>query len=363
MIFVQRGICSFGRWIALAVALGAAGQATAQPLEKARFGFAQNAMSPILINFVVPAYLGYFKEEGIDPEFVTLGTNAAVMASLDQKRIEFGVGVPSYQIPLVAKGEKLPAVNFYEYTYPFKWQVAVRPDSPIKELTELKGKTVGVSSLGVTDFPVGKALLRLAGMDPDKDVQWLAVGEGITAGQAVQRDKVDALVYFDTGFGQIEAAGMKLRYLPLPAKLPKVGGLYVSASKDTLEKHRKLAIGFARAIAKGSLFIQHNPDAAAYAFIQMYPEAAPRGKSLAEQMQAVGVPVRKRMPLFANYDKSVTEFGRIARSEWDDEIAFLDLTEKIQDPSIFYTNDLIAEINRFDRQKVIRQAQEFRIPN
>lgn len=336
--------------------------APAQQLEKVRFGFAQTAVSPILINFIVPQYLGYFKEEGLESELVTLGTNAAVLASLDQKRVEFGVGVPSFQLPVAAKGERLPAVNYFEYTYPFKWAVAVKPDSSVKSLADLKGKVVGVSSLGVTDFPIGKALMRLAKLDPEKDVQWLAVGEGVTAGQALQRGSVEALVYFDTGFGQIEGAGMKMRYLPLPDGLPKVGGLYISASKDFLTQKRKTAVGFARAIAKGSLFVQQNPEAAAYIFIKQYPEAAPRGKSLAEQIKAVRIPIEKRAPLFTHYDKKITDLGRISPPEWDDEIAFLNLTGKIKDPSALYTNDLIADINRFDRQKVLNEAKTFKIP-
>jgi ABC-type nitrate/sulfonate/bicarbonate transport system substrate-binding protein len=102
------------RRLALATGLFfvAAASAQAQQLEKVRFGFAQTAVSPILINFIVPQYLGYFKEEGLDTELVTLGTNAAVLASLDQNRVEFGVGVPSFQLPVAAKGEHLPAVNF-----------------------------------------------------------------------------------------------------------------------------------------------------------------------------------------------------------------------------------------------------------
>jgi NitT/TauT family transport system substrate-binding protein len=328
----------------------------AQALEKVKFGFAQNAVSPIVIHFIIPQYLG------LEVELATLGTNAAVMAGVDQKRIDFGVGVPAFQLPLAAKGERLPAINFYEYTYPFKWQVAVRPDSPAKTLADLKGQTVGVSAFGVTDFPVGKAMMRLAGMDPEKDVKWLAVGEGVTAGQAVVRNSVAGLVYFDTGFGQIEAAGIKLRYLPIPDNVPKVGGLYISASKETLDTRRKTAVGFARAVAKASHFIQANPEAAAYMFIKLYPEAAPRGMPLADQIKAVAVPIRKRMPLYTHYDKSITEIGRTTAAEWADEVEFLGLKDKIANTSVFYTNDLIAEINRFDKQKIITDAKNFRIP-
>jgi len=348
--------------LAAGLMLSVGTQAGAQQLEKVRFGFAQTAVSPILINFIVPQYLGYFKDEGLDVELVTLGTNAAVLASVAQNRVEFGVGVPSFQLPVVAKGEQLPAINYFEYTYPFKWAVAVKPDSSVQSLKDLKGKTIGVSSLGVTDFPIGKALMRLSGLDPEKDVQWLAVGEGVTAGQALQRGSIDALVYFDTGFGQIESVGLKMRYLPLPANLPKVGGLYISASKEFLDTRKKTAVGFARAIAKGSLFVQQNPDAAAYIFIKQYPEAAPRGKSLSQQIEAVRIPVTKRAPLFTHYDKAVTDLGRISASEWQDEIDFLGLDGKIKDPSALFTNALIDDINKFDRQKVSEQAKNFKIP-
>ena len=334
-----------------------------QTLEKIKFGFAQNAISPIVINFIVPQFLGYYKDEGIDVELVTLGTNAAVMANLDQKRIEFGVGVPSFQLPLAAKGERVPGINFYEYTYPFKWAIAVKPESAYKTVSDLKGETIGVSSFGVTDFPIGKAIVRLNKMDPEKDVKWLAVGEGVTAGQALIRNAVSSLVYFDTGFGQIEAAGIKFRYLTLPDNVPKVGGLYISASKEMLEKKRKLAVGFARAVAKASYFIQSNPEAAAYMFIKLYPEAAPRGMPLAEQIKAVSIPIKKRMALYTHYDKSISEIGKTTAAEWADEIEFLGLKEKIKDTSPFYTNDLIAEINKFDPKKIMEDGKNFKIPS
>lgn len=345
---------------AATLALGA--PATAQPLEKIRFGFAQNSVSPIIISYVVPQHFGWYKEEGLDVEILTLGTNSAVMATLAQGRIEFGVGVPSFQLPLVAKGEKLPAINFFEYTYPFKWQVAVKPDSKVQRLQDLKGQVIGVSSFGVTDYPVGKALVRLVNMNPEKDVQWLAVGEGVTAGQALMRGNVAGLLYFDTGFGQIEAAGMNIRYLPLPNDVPKVGGLYISASREVLEKKRKQAIGFARAVAKGSLYTMENPEAAAYAFLQVYPEAGPRGGSLADKVKAVSVPVKKRAPLLKSYDKTVTDIGRISPTEWKDEVEFLGLEEAIKDPSVFYTNELIQDINKFDKEKIRSMAKSFRLP-
>ena len=73
-------------------------------------------------------------------------------------------------MPLFAKGELPPIMNFYEYTYPYKWDVAVLPDAPFKSYEDLKGKKIGVSDFGTTDYPVTRAVFKNIGIDPDKDV-------------------------------------------------------------------------------------------------------------------------------------------------------------------------------------------------
>jgi NitT/TauT family transport system substrate-binding protein len=344
----------------LAAAL--APSARAAELDSIKFGFATKAVSPILINILIPEKLGYYAKEGLSVECIPLGSNEAVMASLDAQRIQFGVGVPSFQLPLVAKGDKLPAINFYEYTYPFKWAMAVKPDSPVKSLADLKGKTIGVTGFGLSEYPVGKAVMTLAGFNPEKDVAWLAVGEDTRAGQALDRGDIDALFYYDTGFGAIEAAGVKMRYIPLPDDVPKVGGLYLAGTETMLKQKRKWAVGLARGVAKASLFIRSNPEAASYVFLQMFPEAGARGKPIAEQVRAIMVPVLKRMPLYVDYDKSQRQWGRIKSAEWQAETKFVGVEDKIKDTSRFFTNDLIDEINTFDAAEVVAEAKDFKLP-
>jgi len=348
--------------IALFLALPLASAQEQEDLQHIRFAIATRAISPIVINILVPEYLGYYAEEGLTVEVIPLGSNQAAMTALAQGRVDFSVGVPSFQLPLAAQGETMPMINFYEYTYPFKWAVAVRPDSDVQSLQDLRGKTVGVANLGTTDFPVGQALFELANIDPDEEVEWLAVGEGVTAGQALQAGNIDALVYYDTGFGQIEAVGIEMRYLPLPEGTPKVGGLYVAATPKMLEEHPDWATGVARAIAKASLFIETNPEAAAHVFLQMYPEAATRSATLAEQIEAVAVPIRKRMPLYRSYDPTITRWGDIQAQEWQDEISFLGLEGQIADVSKFYTTELIDEINQFDESEIVEDAENYEIP-
>jgi NitT/TauT family transport system substrate-binding protein len=326
----------------------------AQDLRKVRMGFGIKSINPIVINILIAEGLGYMKQEGLAFTPVPLGTNANVQIALDKGDIEFGVGTPSFQFPLYAKGQLPAIVNYYEYTYPYKWDVAVKPDSPIKSYQDLKGKKIGVSDLGTTDYPVTRAVLHNIGIDPDKDVQWTAVGAGVSAGVALQRGVIDALAYFDTGFGQIDAAGIAMRMLPRPKNVPLIGGLYISAMSKFLKENRKMAIGFARAVNKASEFLLANTTAGAQVFVKMYPETAPRGASPEQAVKSILFAANRRVPLYRPPYPN-TKMGFIHEEELLRDAKFLGLDIKNIKP--LYTNDMIDEINNYDHSKIVAEAK------
>ena len=346
--------------------IGAAGLASlatpglvrAQELRKIRMGFGIKSVNPIIINILIGEGLGYNREEGFSFSAAPLGTNSNVMIALDKGDLEFGVGTPSFQLPLYAKNELPPIVNYYEYTYPYKWDVAVQPGSPVQRYQDLKGRKIGVSDLGTTDYPVTRAVLRNLGIDPDKDVQWLAVGAGVTAGVALQRGVIDALAYFDTGFGQIEAAGIEMRMLPRPKEVPLIGGLFISARADFLKNNRKLAVGFARAVNKSSEFLLANPEAGARVFIKLFPETAPRGASEADAVKSILFAAKRRIPLYRPPYPD-TKMGFIRESELMLDAKFLGL-DSIKDIKPLMNNEMIDEINNYDREKIIAQAKAYK---
>ncbi len=340
------------------LSLAAPGILKAQQLRKVRMGFGIKSVNPIVINILIGEALGYYKEEGLTFTPAALGSNSNVQIALDKNDIEFGVGTPSFQLPLYAKNQLPPIVNYYEYTYPYKWDVTVLPGSPIKSYADLKGKKIGVSDLGTTDYPVTRAVLQNLGIDPDKDVQWVAVGAGVSAGVALQRKVIDALAYFDTGFGQIEAAGIQMTFLPRPKDIPLIGGLFISARADFLKNNRQAAIGFARAVNKSSEFLMTNPEAGARAFLKLHPETAPRGASEADAIKSVLFAARRRIPLYRPPYEN-TKMGFIRESELLLDAKFLGLGG-IKDVKSLYTNDLIDEINNYDRAKVIAEAKAYK---
>jgi NitT/TauT family transport system substrate-binding protein len=352
------------------LALGAAALGSALPtaraadLEPFKFAIGSKTVTPILAAFTLPEQLGYYAQEGLTVDVGVLGSNANTMLAAAQGRLDAFVGVPSFFLPAMASDKHVDIINYFEYAYPFKWAFAIKPEAPYKAVADLKGQTIGVVNFGTSDYTVGKSVVRLAGLDPEKDVKWLAVGDGVTAGYALQKGDVAALFYGDVGMGIIEGAGIKLNYLPKPENVAKIGGLYLAATREKMAQKRKQLVGFARGVAKAQVYILANPEAAAHIFVQVYPDAAPRNKSMQEKVAAVLVPITKRMQFFNHYDKSVTKWGQMTPGDVKDDIEFLDLSGKINEAEAekLFSNDLIDEINNFDADKIRAQARAYKLP-
>lgn len=346
----------------LKLAAGSAAMALAAPalaqgtLRKVRWGISVTAMNVSVVNSIIAEGLGYNAEEGFQLEPIMLGSNSNVQIALDKGNVEFGVGTGPFQLPLFAKGELPPIQNFYEWCYPYRWDIAVLPDSEAKTYADLKGKTIGVSALGTTDYPIARAALTNVGVDPDKDVSWVATGAGVPAGVALQRGTIDALAYFDTGFGQVEAAGIPIRILARPEKTPMIGGLYVSANRDFIEKNQELAVGFGRSISRASQFILANPEAGAKVFLKMYPELAPRGASEEDALKTLLYPIKRRMAHFEPPYPD-TKMGFIHADELVREAKFLGLAIDKADEIV--RTDLVDRISDYDLEKVKQHAASY----
>jgi NitT/TauT family transport system substrate-binding protein len=331
--------------------------ARAADVRTVRFGIGQKAMAPNVINCVIGEVLGYNKEENFTLKPQALGGNSNVQVAVERGDVDIGIGVPSFGLPLLAKGDWGSAINFYEYTYPYKWDVVVKPGSAIKSYNDLKGKKIGVSDFAGTEYPVTRNVLKSLGVDPDADVKWVAVGNGVPAGVALDRGAIDALAYYDTGFGQIEGAGIGMQFLPRPKQLPLVGGQFLMAKKSILKDQRDLLIGYGRSVSKASQFLLANPAAGAKAFLDMYPETAPRGSSTEDAVKAVLLAVGRRIQLYKPPYPGA-KMGSINGQEFKTEAELNGL--KIADYGSFFTNELIDPINAYDVKKVQAQAAAYK---
>jgi NitT/TauT family transport system substrate-binding protein len=233
--------------------------------------------------------------------------------------------------------------------------------SSIKTIAELKGKKIGVPSFGSGGLTYGKAYVRAAGLDPDKDVTFIPIGSGSQAVGAVRQKIVDAVAFWNVANVRFELAGLKLRDLDIGEKFRALPDLSLIAKNDTIKNNPKMLIGFARAVSKAVDFTRANPEAAVYITWKVYPESrskeADPQKALAEGLKIF----QERSPSWTN-PKTNGKNGLFLEDDWRNLSDFLlagGQIAKSVPTSRIYTNDLIDQINNYDRNAVIQQAKNF----
>jgi ABC-type nitrate/sulfonate/bicarbonate transport system substrate-binding protein len=147
---------------------------------------------PVIAMMFAPLYFGVdqsiFAGEGYDLEFMTMRTDLAIAA--------LGTGDVDYithggaALRAAAQGFPLKLVFALDHKTPF-WLVA-RPQ--IKTVRQLIGKKIGVSFPGDTPQIILKRFLRRQGLDPDRDVSYVAGQFSPTALQSLLGGTLDAAV-------------------------------------------------------------------------------------------------------------------------------------------------------------------------
>jgi ABC-type nitrate/sulfonate/bicarbonate transport system substrate-binding protein len=138
-----------------------------QAADKVRISIAN--LSGQFMTFPLAHKRGFLKEEAIDAEIirVTGGANSAAMSSGD---LDYGTGMSvggamSGVFPVKVVACFVPAPVF-----------ALVARAEIKSVQELRGKTVGISTFGGLSIFGARVIAKHFGLDPDKDLKFVAVG-------------------------------------------------------------------------------------------------------------------------------------------------------------------------------------------
>jgi ABC-type nitrate/sulfonate/bicarbonate transport system substrate-binding protein len=115
---------------------------------------------------------GFLKEEGFDAEVITISGPVANVA-LSNGDIDYFSGFGS-ALRSILQGLPLRIVACYRPTPHFLLQS--RPE--FKSVKDLKGKAIGITTFGSGSELVGRMMVKHFGLDPDKDVKWVAAGSG-----------------------------------------------------------------------------------------------------------------------------------------------------------------------------------------
>ncbi|HLY64141.1 MAG TPA: ABC transporter substrate-binding protein, partial [Chloroflexota bacterium] len=143
--------------------------------------------------FLVPQVgiqAGIFKNHGIDLNLIYTGSGPTAIASLISGDVQFiELADPS----VTTSALKGSGVEWVAVSVP-KPNLALFVHPNINSVADLKGKKVGVTTLGSLTALMGQYIIQQNGLDPKKDVQIIAIGGGLEAQSAIVNNQVDAIV-------------------------------------------------------------------------------------------------------------------------------------------------------------------------
>jgi NitT/TauT family transport system substrate-binding protein len=327
-------------------------------LSKVQVGYCAKTITSSASPYAVAMKMGWFKEEGLEVTLVPLAGSSDCVKNVTTKAIPYAVAAVE---PLaVARLQGVKAKIYYTAYQGNIFGLAVPADSPIRKISELKGKKIGVIAMG-GGVLVAKALLANAGLDPEKDVNFVVAGEGAQTAAMVRSKQVDALSQFDTQYALVENAGVKLRMLDNRAieRYPSNGFL---ALEETLRTHRKEAVGLARAYAKGTIFTLTSPEAAVRIFYEVFPAQKPTGKNEVTALRDEIKVLQARLPKMQLERGGVKRWGENSEKNYAEYADFLlkwgVIKQKVEVNDLI-TNELIDEINRFDANEIVAAAKAY----
>ncbi|VTU39723.1 ABC transporter substrate-binding protein [Variovorax sp. PBL-E5] len=311
--------------------------------------------------------LNFYKPHGVDVEYVNMSSMTQAMQMLRAGHVDFGPAVPGILLPAMAKDPSLDFVSVYKWLPRNANVIVVKPGSPIKTAADLAGKRIGVRNQGDAGIVVTKTMLAELGLSDDK-CEYIAIGDGAPAGAAIDNDRVDALVAFDTAAARIELVGTQLRYVPLTPKFAQVGSGWLCVTRDLLKKERKALVALFQGIAKSTLFSYNNLNAGIDLHWAVYPESKPKGRSEDDARKELAFILKdRRNSWMRRPDDPDQRIGASSLSEWKTNIEMTaesskdpKLADQLGDPNRLFTNELIDDINAFDKQAIVDMAKSFK---
>jgi NitT/TauT family transport system substrate-binding protein len=144
------------------------------------------AVSPASTSFVVARDRGYYREEGLDVQLIVMPAAVAIQALIGGN-IKFATVGGAGLLPTL-RGAPIRFL-FTTFNRPMFWLYA---KSDIRSVEALKGRKVGVSSLGSGPDSLLRDLLKKHGLEGGRDVVILPMGAGTARFHALQAGSVDA---------------------------------------------------------------------------------------------------------------------------------------------------------------------------
>jgi NitT/TauT family transport system substrate-binding protein len=242
---------------------GVAAGAGAEELAIGNYGVSANGMP-----FGVALAKGYFKDEGINVTGLisSAGGGTSLRNMLAGGGVPYGEVNPGVVVSAILAGADLRIVSDNVLTVAeFVW--AVKPDSPIKTIKDLKGKKIGYTNPRSTSQALAMMLLTTAGYKPDDAelVKTGGFGEGIAA---LDSGQIDIAPITEPLWSKVKN---KFRAVVVANDvLPPLDNVVGVATVEMMEKKGDFIRAVIRARRKAVIFMKEHPDEAAEIVAKAY---------------------------------------------------------------------------------------------
>ena len=231
--------------IVVLVCVGIADLADAQ-LQKVRITI--SSRSNTSVPYYVAVSKGFFREEGLDVEVIQANPRLGVMALMNGDVYFTGTFVSTVRGILSGFPLKIILVSVKRGVY---YLIA---HSSVKDLNDLKGKRLGVSSIRGSDHMVAEELFRSKGFNPAQ-LQPVALGDTSVRLQSVLTGAVEVTALSPPHDLMAQNAGLKALAGPPEIGMPASGML---TSDRVIKENPQFVRRGVRALLKANRFIGEN---------------------------------------------------------------------------------------------------------
>lgn len=299
--------------------------------------------------------MGYFEEMGINLIMEPGPLDAlATCKFVDQKQAD--IGYPSPGVLTAAIDAGMDVIMTYDLMATQVFDFGMRPDSDIKTIQDLEGKSI---SLGTPGWQViVDPILVEAGIDPST-VEYVNAGD--QWGQAAALGQADAALCWKGLRSQWAAQGIELRYLIGGVDFSKMpaNGYCIRKSDLKDEKQTTILNNALKASAMGIHFTRNNPRAAAQITYNLFP-------AVQEQMtpKLAFASLQELHEMYSWADRNGYGYGWASEEAWGEYLKILaDLgqTKTLLPLEDVFTSKYIDEINDFDHGRVANDARDYKL--
>ena len=129
---------------------------------------------------------GFFREEGFDPQLIRMSANTAIAAGIAGELD--ALGSIGSAVRAILRGAPLRVISV-DLRRPIFWLVS---RGEFRTAKDLKGKNLGIVTINGSQHAAARKMLSLHGVDADKDLTFVQVGDESSQLQALVSNSIQA---------------------------------------------------------------------------------------------------------------------------------------------------------------------------